>query len=80
MADLPAPALPAASGYMNYTNDVTSIVGEVKGPNYLGEWMTAVSAVYAPVTNKTRVGFAIGVHGREAANLRAAIAAKAGAR
>lgn len=62
------PPLPAPSGFMNYPGDsAKQIVGELKGPNYMGEWMTAVSREYDPSANRTRVGFAIGVHGPVAA-------------
>lgn len=55
--------LPPPSCYLTYPGDVRRIVGEVKGPNYLGEWMTAVTADHDPIAQTTRVGFAIGVHG-----------------
>ena len=48
----------AASRYLNYPNDVRHIIGEVKGPNAFGEYLTAVSAEYDEATNRTRVGFA----------------------
>lgn len=46
--------------YGNYNGDVRHIVGEVKGPNTLGEMLTAVAAEYDPETNTTRVTFAYG--------------------
>ncbi len=61
-------ALPKPSAWMNYRGDVRSIVGEVKGPNLFGEWLTAVSAEYDAEIDRTRVGFAIGIHGSEAAS------------
>lgn len=48
--------------FANYKGDVTHMVGEVKGPNLLREWFTAVTAEYDSATDRTRVGFAIGVH------------------
>lgn len=48
--------------YANYNGDVTHIVGEVKGPNTLGEMLTAVSATYDSATDTTRVAFRYGVH------------------
>lgn len=47
--------------FANYGGDVTHIVGEVKGPNMLGEMLTAVTADYDPETDRTRVGFVYGV-------------------
>jgi hypothetical protein len=46
-----------ATRFATYPGDVIHMVGEVKGPNTLGEPLTAVSAVYDATTNKTRVGF-----------------------
>ena len=46
------------SRFLNYPGDVTHIVGEVKGPNMLREYLTAVTADYDPATDVTRVGFA----------------------
>lgn len=56
------PELPRASGWMNYKGDQRSHIGEVKGPNDLNEMMTTTEVQYDPDTNKSRVGFAIGVH------------------
>lgn len=44
--------------FANYPGDVTHIVGEVKGPNLFGEYLTAVTADYDQDSNTTRVGFA----------------------
>jgi len=49
--------MPAATRFATYPGDVTHIIGEVKGPNLLGERLTAVTAEYDAETNKTRVGF-----------------------
>lgn len=52
---------PTAVRFATYPTDVTSIVGrQIMGPNTMGEYMTPVSAVYDPATNRTRVGFAYG--------------------
>lgn len=51
-----------ASAHLNYPGDVRRMLGEVKGPNLLGEWFTAVDAGYDPAIDQTRVGFAIGIH------------------
>jgi len=51
------PTLPAPTRFATYPGDVTHIVGEVKGPNLLGERLTAVTADYDATTDKTRVGF-----------------------
>ena len=55
-------SLPPAVRFANYPGDVTHVVGEVKGPNLLGEVLTAVSAEYDSTADRTRVGFAFGVH------------------
>jgi hypothetical protein len=47
--------------FADYYGDVTHIIGEVKGPNTLDEMLQAVTAVYDPETDRTRVGFAYGV-------------------
>ncbi len=44
--------------FLTYPSDVRHIVGEVKGPNAFGEYLTAVTADYDEATGKTRVGFA----------------------
>lgn len=43
--------------WATYPGDVTHIVGEVKGPNLLGESLTAVTAEYDQAADKARVGF-----------------------
>ncbi len=50
-------SLPTPVRWATYPGDVTHMIGEVKGPNLLGESLTAVSADYDAETNKTRVGF-----------------------
>lgn len=60
---------PKATRWLSYPGDVRHIVGEVKGPNMLGEHVTAVVADYDAEANMTRVGYAYGVH-RVAAGIR----------
>lgn len=48
----------APARFATYPGDCTHIVGEVKGPNNLGEAMRAVTADYDPAADTTRVGFA----------------------
>jgi len=43
--------------FLTYGGDQRHIIGEVKGPNTMGEYVTAVSADYDPDTHSTRVGF-----------------------
>lgn len=49
-------ALPNA-GHLSYRGDRRAAVGQLMGPNLLGEVLVAVDATYDPVTNRTRVGF-----------------------
>lgn len=50
--------IPAPVRFATYPGDQTAqIVGEVKGPNTLGEALRAVTADYDAETNTTRVGF-----------------------
>jgi hypothetical protein len=45
--------------WATYSGDLTeTAVGQKVGPNTLGEKLVAVSAVYDPVHNQTRVGYA----------------------
>jgi hypothetical protein len=46
------------SRFLAYPGDVTHMVGEVVGPNQLGEFLTAVNASYNEGTDRTTVGFA----------------------
>jgi hypothetical protein len=66
MSDTSTATLPPPVRFANYRGDVTHIVGEVKGPNLLGETLTAVSAEYDSAADRTRVGFAFGVHRKAA--------------
>lgn len=49
--------LPAPVRFATYPGDCTHIIGEVKGPNTLGEALRAVTADYSPESDKTLVGF-----------------------
>jgi hypothetical protein len=40
-----------------YAGDQRHIIGEVKGPNTMGEMLTAVTAEYDADSHTTRVGF-----------------------
>jgi hypothetical protein len=50
---------------MNYPGDVTAAIaadiesGRAMGPNYLGEHMWPVDAVFDPEKNATHVGFSL---------------------
>lgn len=48
---------PQPTRFATYPGDVTHIVGELHGPNLLGERLTAITADYDPKADKTRVGF-----------------------
>ena len=54
----PVPPVRQPSRFATYPGDVRHIVGEIKGPNTLGEYLTAVTAEHDPATNTTRGGFA----------------------
>lgn len=49
--------LPAPVRFATYPGDNRHVIGEVKGPNTLGEALRAVTAEYDPATDSTRVGF-----------------------
>ena len=44
--------------FATYPGNCTHMIGEVKGPNTLGEALRVVTADYDPATDTTRVGFA----------------------
>jgi hypothetical protein len=46
------------AGFVTYPGDCRHLVGEVKGPTTYGSFLVAVSAVYDPDADRTRVGFA----------------------
>lgn len=55
--------LPPASTWLNYRGDVRSMVGQIVGPNLLGEYLTVVSCEYDEAADiKSRVGLAFGVY------------------
>jgi len=56
----------APARFATYPGDVTHIVGEVKGPNTLGELLRAETADYDSAADKTRVGFSFVAGGRQA--------------
>lgn len=58
----PFDTTPAASRHATYPSDARHMVGEVYGPNTLGEVLTAVIATFDQETGATRVGFAYGEH------------------
>lgn len=47
-----------AAGHATYPGDCRTIVGEVKGPSLLREYLVAVEAEYDSTADRTRVGFA----------------------
>ena len=48
---------PAPTRFATYPGDVTHMIGEIKGPNTLGEPLTAVTVEYDADMDRTRVGF-----------------------
>jgi hypothetical protein len=46
-----------AHRFATYPGDTRDMVGNVYGPNTLGEHMTAVTAEFDPEASSTRVGF-----------------------
>jgi hypothetical protein len=46
-----------AQRFATYGGDQRHIIGEVKGPNTMGEMLTAVTADYDADSHTTRVGF-----------------------
>lgn len=55
-ATAPAPRTPQR--FANYRGDQSHAVGEVMGPNRLGEHLVVVTAEYDDKADKTRLGFA----------------------
>lgn len=54
---------PKASTHLNYKGNCTAeAVGQIMGPNTMGELLTVVEAAYDPAADKTRLGLAYGVH------------------
>lgn len=46
------------SRWANYPRNVSDALGQVVGPNTLGEFLTVVAVEYDPATDRSRVGFA----------------------
>ncbi len=44
--------------FANYNGDVRHMLGEIHGPNALGEYMVAVEVTFDDKKNKSRTGFA----------------------
>lgn len=49
-----------ASQWATYNGECRESVGEVMGPNTMGEYLTVVEALYDPDSNTTRLGFSYG--------------------
>lgn len=47
-----------AACYLNYAGDQAGLLGEVLGPNLLGEWLVAVTCEHDTETDRSRVGLA----------------------
>lgn len=43
---------------LNYDGDVTSCVGQIMGPNTMGEFLEAIAATYETATDRTVVTLA----------------------
>ena len=54
--------MPEAQQWLNFRGRMTHMIGEVVGPNTLGEFLTCVEVTYDPVQNKTRSGFCYGIY------------------
>lgn len=53
----------APARFATYNGDARHMIGEVKGPTHnFSEYLTAVTADYDTEADKTRVGFAFGIH------------------
>lgn len=47
----------AATVFANYPGDVTDAIGQIVGPNTLGEYVRLVSVDYDATSNRSRAGF-----------------------
>lgn len=56
--------LPKPSTFLNYVGDHRGSVGQVMGPNTLGELLTVVSCEYDETAQRSRLGLAFGVYVR----------------
>jgi hypothetical protein len=54
--------LPQPSTWLNYAGDQRGLIGQVLGPNTLGEFLTVVFCAYDEREQKSRVGLAYGVY------------------
>jgi hypothetical protein len=54
--------LPTPVRFANFRGDASDSIGNLVGPNRLGELLTVVSAEFDAEANMTRVGYAFGVH------------------
>lgn len=54
--------LPQPSTWLNYAGDQRGLVGQVLGPNTLGELLTVVFVAYDERDDRSRVGLAFGVY------------------
>ena len=54
--------IPPAQKFLNYHADVTEMLGQVVGPNTLGEYLTCVEVTYDPSTDTSRAGFCYGIY------------------
>lgn len=53
---------PHPTTHLNYHGDTRGNLGQIMGPNTMGEYLTVVEEVYNPDTDRTRLGLAYGVH------------------
>lgn len=53
---------PFAQKYLNFSGNMVHMIGEVVGPNTLGEFLTCVEVHYDPNTDKTRAGYCYGIY------------------
>lgn len=54
--------LPQPSTWLNYAGDHRGSVGQVMGPNLLGEYLTVVFVAFDESAGSSRVGLAFGVY------------------
>lgn len=54
----PAGAPAVATAWLNYRGDLSGSLGEIMGPNLLGEGFVAIECDFDAATGMSRVGFA----------------------
>ena len=54
--------LPPPSTWLNYGGDQRGLIGQVLGPNTMGEYLTVVFCAYDERDNRSRVGLAFGIY------------------